>query len=292
MTFKPYQANAVLLLTAVGWGVTFALVQEAISSVPTLTFIFWRFLVAFFIMAIIIYKSWQLLDKKTFIAGLVIGALSFIAFALQTFGLEHTSPATSAFVTAMSVVLVPLLSYFIYKERLSVWIFIGIILSVAGLWLLTGQSKIGFGIGEGVTLAGSLFFSLSIIASDIYIKQGLNIELMVVIGFGFTAVLSFLLALFLDGRVSIGVVGSNFWIDFFITVVIATVFAFWAQTSMQRFTSPTNVALLLIMEPLSAAIFSHYYISEEFDTIKIAGATLMILGIISASVLNKPKLEA
>ena len=292
MTFKPYQANAVLLLTAVGWGVTFALVQEAISSVPTLTFIFWRFLVAFFIMAIIIYKSWQLLDKKTFIAGLVIGALSFIAFALQTFGLEHTSPATSAFVTAMSVVLVPLLSYFIYKERLSVWIFIGIILSVAGLWLLTGQSKIGFGIGEGVTLAGSLFFSLSIIVSDLYIKRGLNIELMVVIGFGFTAVLSFLLALFLDGGVSIGVVGSNFWIDFFITVVIATVFAFWAQTSMQRFTSPTNVALLLIMEPLSAAIFSHYYISEEFDTIKIVGATLMILGIIFASVLNKPKLEA
>ncbi len=94
---------AILLLATALWGTTFALGKDAldhVSPAPMLT--------ARFVVAAIIFLPFLRLDPRLWIAGLELGILEWGGYALQTIGLQYTTPGRSAFLTAMSVIFVPL----------------------------------------------------------------------------------------------------------------------------------------------------------------------------------------
>ncbi len=283
MQIKPYQADLVLLLVAISWGFTFALVQDAISSVPVYTFLFWRFLFAFGFMLIISWKHLSNLTKPTIYAASILGVLNFLGFALQTYGLTFTLSSTVAFITGLNVIFIPFIAYLFFKKSISIYALIGAGMAIAGLWFLTTQSDISVGAGEYYTLLCALMFSLHIIYTDRFAKRH-EVMLLVTIQFGVVTLASLVMGISIDDTIMPSSYSYEFILALVTTVLFATVFAFWAQTSMQRYTTPTKTALIFSMEPLSAAVFGYFYLGEILLPIQLFGGALMIAGVLFAEI--------
>jgi drug/metabolite transporter (DMT)-like permease len=68
------------------------------------------------------------------------------------------------------------------------------------------------------------------------------------------------------------------WMAIIFTGLLATVFAFVAQTSAQRFTPPARAALILLMESVFCAITARFYGGEKLSGVALAGGVLMVIG--------------
>ncbi len=281
MAIKPYQADGLLLLVAVSWGVTFSLVQDAVADVPVFTFLFWRFFSAFVLMLLIVRRDLLRLTPQTFLAGGILGLFNLGAYTAQTFGLTLTLSSSVAFITGLFVLIVPLLAYFLFRQQVarSVWIGIGIVLP--GLWLLTMRGSITLGWGEVYALVCAVLFALHLLYTDRFARR-FDVPLLVTVQFGTMGIGSALLGLAIDRTLSPPLSSPAFVSALVVTVLFATVFAFWVQTSMQRFTTPSRAALIFTMEPLSAALFAYGYGGEVLTGWQIFGGGLILAGMVFA----------
>ena len=218
---------------------------------------------------------------------MVLGALNFSAFAFQTYGLVYTLSSIVAFITGLYVIFVPILSYFIFKKSVSVYSAIGTVLALWGIYLLTGESTLGFGMGEVLTLFCAILFSLHLIYTDTYSKL-YDINTLVVVQFLTISVASLIFAA-INKDVLIPNIDTNFVLAIITTVLFATVFAFYVQTSMQRYTTPTKTALIFIIEPVSAAFFGYYMADEALNKTQILGAFIVICGVLYSEIMNYKK---
>ena len=277
------RADFLLLTVAISWGVTFLMVQDAIQTVPVYAFIFWRFIIATIIMAIISYKYFNQLNKESVVYGIILGIFLFSGFATQTFGLTFTKSSIIAFLTGLNVIIVPFLAFVIFKQHVRIMVFIGSVLAVIGLYMLTMSGKLTIGTGEILGIICAAFFALQIIFTDKYSKK-VNVFMLVLFQFLTVSLLSLVFSLTLDN--------VTFNLDFnyiflkavLITAIIATVYAFLIQTYMQQFTTPTKTAVIFAMEPVSAGIYGYFAGNEILTSIQILGAILIIFAVLLAEI--------
>lgn len=275
------RADFLLLTVAVAWGVTFLMVQDAIETVPVYAFLFWRFGIATILMAIIAYRYFKETTIQTIIFGVILGIFLFSGFATQTFGLAFTKSSIIAFLTGLNVIIVPFIAYVIFKQHVRKMVFVGSVVAVIGLYLLTMSGSLTLGVGEILGLICAAFFALQIAFTDIYSKK-VNVFMLVLFQFITVTILSLLFSLSLDD------VTFNLNFDYIflkaviITSIFATVYAFLIQTYMQQFTTPTKTAIIFAMEPVSAGIFGYFVGNEILTTIQIYGAILIVFAVILA----------
>lgn len=278
-----YRADILLLTVAIAWGVTFLMVQDAIASVPVYSFLFFRFAIATILMAIISYKYFNELDKTTILYGVILGIFLFSGFATQTFGLAYSKSSIIAFLTGLNVIIVPFLAYFIFKDHVRKMVFVGSIIAVFGLYMLTMSGKLTIGWGETLGLICAVFFGLQIVFTGIYSKK-VNVFMLVLFQFLTVTILSLIFSLSLDD------VTFNINFDYtflkavIVTSIFATVYAFLIQTYMQQFTTPTKTAIIFAMEPVSAAIYGYFVGNEILTSLQVTGAFLIIFAMLLAEI--------
>ena len=292
MRSKLYELRADLLLlsVAIAWGVTFLMVQDAINTTPVYAFLFFRFALASILMFFIAYKFLNQINKKTVLYGVILGTFLFSAFATQTFGLAYTKSSIVAFITGLNVICVPFLGYLIFKDYISKKVFVATIVAVIGLYLLTMSGTLTIGIGEFLTLLCALLFALQIIFTGKFSKE-VNVFLLVLFQLITVTILSLAFSLTLDDVTFDLNYDYTFFKAVIITAVFATVYAFLIQTYMQQFTTASKTAIIFAMEPVSAAIFAYFMISETLTSIQLSGAVLIVLATIIAEVKFKRKLK-
>lgn len=277
------RADLLLLTVAIAWGVTFLMVQDAIKSVPVYAFLFWRFLLATILMGIIAYRSFEFIDKKTVLSGMLLGLFLFLGFATQTFGLAYTKSSIVAFLTGLNVIIVPFLAYAVFKQQVRKMVFVASILAVFGLYLLTLSGELTFGFGEMLSLSCALFFALQIVFTDIYSKQN-NVFLLVFFQFVTVTFLSLIMSLIVDPVTFNIELEYTFLKALIITAIFATVYAFLVQTYMQQFTTPTKTAIIFAMEPVSAGLFGYFVGNEILTSVQIIGACIIIFAVLIAEI--------
>ncbi len=283
MKSKFYELGADLLLlsVAIAWGVTFLMVQDAISTTPVYSFLFFRFALASLLMFFIAYKYLNFINKKTVIYGVILGVFLFSAFATQTFGLAYTQSSIVAFITGLNVICVPFLAYFIFKEKIRKNVLLGSFVAVFGLYLLTMSGTLTFEKGEFLTLICAFLFALQIIFTGKFSKE-VNVFLLVLFQLITVAVLSLIFSLSLEEKTFDISYNYPFYKAVIITAVFATVYAFLIQTYMQQFTTATKTAIIFAMEPVSAAIFAYITVNELLSYTQIFGAILIVFATIIA----------
>ncbi|MDD2383326.1 MAG: DMT family transporter [Sulfurospirillaceae bacterium] len=279
--FKEFGADFLLLLVAIAWGSTFFIVQAAVNETPVYTFLFWRFLLAGLIMGLISYKQLHHLTKEVVLAGGLLGLFMFLGYAFQTFGLKYTFSSTVGFITGLNVIVVPFASYLLFKHKASIFSLLGAVIAALGLYFLTLNSEIGFSLGEFYALICAIMFALHIACTDPLSKK-YNIFLLVSIQFLTVALCSLFGGLALEGTVIPPVINSMFINAIVITVIFATIFAFWVQTAMQRFTTAAKTAIIFTMEPVSAGVFGYFFANEVLSSSQLWGAVLIIGGMLLA----------
>lgn len=285
---KSLIADFTLLLVVFIWGATFVVVQDAISFLTPFSFNAVRFFIAFIALAIFFIftkKEAKIFNKATIQAGVMLGFWLFLAYGLQTLGLLYTTPAKTGFITGLSVVLVPVLSFFLLKQRPNRNVIIGIFCATIGLYMITMLQASAFGKGDFFVLLGAICFAMHIITTSKYAKhyQALPLTIVQILT---VSVLSFVVSLILENPKQMYhmdvLLQKEVMVGLLITALLATAFAFLAQTYFQAYTSPTRVALIFAMEPVFAAITSYFVINETFTTTMLFGCVLIFAGIIFA----------
>ena len=131
-----------LLFCVVGvWGSTFVLVKSVLRDISPLLFNLLRMALAFLCLAVLYRKQWRRIRREGWISGALLGFVLAVAYQFQTAGLKLTTPSKSAFITGMTLVLVPVLGALPGVRRSGsrppAWnVWLGVVLAFSGVILL------------------------------------------------------------------------------------------------------------------------------------------------------------
>lgn len=289
-------ADGGLLFVAFIWGTTFVVVQDAIASIPPLSFNGWRFL-AGALSLLLIYvclpnKKRQDWSWKMVGTGVLLGSILFIGYGTQTLGLLYTTSSKAAFITGLSVILVPLLSFLFLKQAAKKAALIGVILATAGLYLLTMTGSLALNKGDALALVCAFAFGFHIVFTGKFTHHYSSI-LLTIIQLITVSVLSFISGSLLNGAKATFQLASfekgNVLGACLFTAVFATALAFFFQTRLQRYTTPTHVGLIFIMEPVFAALTAVIWAHESLTLATELGGFMIVLGMVLAEWPTRPK---
>ena len=268
-------ADLLLLLVTLIWGSTFVMVKDATASYPIFPFLTLRFGFAALALLLIGWRRLPSLGWKGVGAGVLIGLFLFSGYALQTFGLRYTSASKAGFITGLSVVIVPVLSTLLLRRRPTPGAFIGVCLATVGLALLSLDHDRSIAIGDLLVLGCALSFALHIVAVSAFAPR-MDPLALTIIQVATVTLASGTITLFTDRPWPQP--GPSTWLAAGFTGVLATAVAFFAQTAMQRFTTPTHTALIFAGEPVFAALFGVLLAGDVITARGLAGGILIITG--------------
>lgn len=284
------RAELMLLLVTVCWGVSFPSIKAATPYCSPTLFVAIRFTAATLILIALWPRFARVLpddlrrrgrslifDPPAMRWGILLGALISIGYTTQTIGMHTTSANNSAFITALSVVLVPIILFLWHGVRPTPVVLGGLVLALGGLWLLT-QPKI-----NGV-VAGDIWTLVCAVSYAAYLSR-LNFALarasFLPILFWTLAVCALLNALWailvedlvfdLNGTLLVALV---------VTTLLSTLVALYLQNRYQGFTSPSRAALIFAAEPVFAAFFSWLALGERLTGSAIPGAGLILAAVL------------
>ena len=268
------------MVAAICFGSTFLVVQEAVERVEPIPFLAIRFLLGALAL-------WPLARRRPSTPherrdGAVAGVALLIGYVLQTVGLQYTGSATSAFITYMLVVFVPLLGFVLLGRRPHPVTLAGIAVAVVGLVLLTdpggGGASGGFGRGELLTLGCAVAFAAHVVILGETAHRHDPIRL---------------------ATVQVAVVGAGcllpgLWMGGYdlpapalaaavATALVATALAFVLQVHGQASVPPARAALLLLIEPVFAALLASAT-GDPLRAVQLAGAGLILVAVVLSEV--------
>jgi drug/metabolite transporter (DMT)-like permease len=282
---RKFWAVSLLLITTFFWGMTFTLVKGAIGKVDVFVFLAQRFLCSFVILfpgcLIRIQEfSWPLLRR-----GFILGAFLFASYAFQTLGLQYTSASNAGFLTGLNVVFVPVITAFLFRRSLPHPVKLGVVLATIGLFLLCTRGTWVFNRGDILVIFCAITVAWHLIFTGEYSRSS-DVYWLTTLQLGTVALLSTLAAGV--GGDAVFVWHADILVTLVICVVFATIFAFLVQTSMQRFISPSQTALIFCMEPVFAALYAYWATHETLGVFGLIGSVLIFTGMLLSEVTLAP----
>lgn len=266
-----------LLLTTFIWGATFPVTKAVLEQIPPLSFLFLRFLLGAILVGALfvlwrrrLHREWAVLR-----AAAIATCWLFLGYVLQTVGLQYTTASNSAFITALYVVIVPLV---LCRFDRRVWVATGI--ATVGLWLLVKPSASG-NLGDLLTLGCALAFAAHIACLERFTREVDAPSLFV---WQMMAMVVLLLPILLIERAPAAAFAptSMLLIGLGITGGLATG-AFAVQIWAQRILPAQQVALIFASEPVYAAWLSWYFLGETLDLQGWVGSAFILAAVLVGS---------
>ncbi|MEQ1786622.1 MAG: DMT family transporter [Acidimicrobiales bacterium] len=271
----PRAGDLALVVAAICFGSTFLVVQDAVGRVEPVPFLAVRFLLGAAALAPLARRLPRTPGEVR--DGVLAGGALVTGYVLQTVGLQYTDSATSAFITYLLVVFVPVLAFVLLRRRPHPVTLAGIAIAVVGLVLLTdpggGGDAGGFGRGEVLTLGCAIAFAAHVVILGATAHRHDPIRL---------------------ATIQVAVVGGacvipGIWLGGYAfpapavaaavaTALVATALAFVLQVAGQRTVPPARAALLLLLEPVFAALIATAR-GDAFSATQVGGAALILVAV-------------
>ncbi|MEW6731808.1 MAG: DMT family transporter [Acidobacteriota bacterium] len=293
-----FKYDLALVLITLIWSTTFVLAKDLLSQLPPLNYLSMRFLVAALVLALISHRIWRSIDRIAIMGGIVLGVLLYGGFFTQAIGLVYTTPAKSAFVTGVNVILVPFFSYFLMEARITVGHIVAITLACFGFGLLTmPQGGESINLGDMITLLGTSFWALHIVYTGVWTRRTATQPLLLM-QLVVTALLFLISLMVLQTLGVLPVLASSDWpLNFKIAAqiiylsVIATIGTILVQTRAQRHVPATRTGIIFSLEPAFAAFVSYLVLGERLNWRAFVGGALIIVAIIISTLDRFPYLS-
>jgi drug/metabolite transporter (DMT)-like permease len=263
-----------LLLTTAIWGATFPATKAALEQIPPLSFLLLRFLLGTLLVLLwfVISRRQLHYDRALLAASALTTGFLFLGYLLQTVGLQHTSASNSAFLTALYVIVVPLI-----LMRIDRRVVVATAIAVVGLWLLVKPTT-AMNVGDLMTLGCAIAFAGHIICLErftrrydvpsLFVWQMVAMMVLFIPAPWWEATTTSAFSPTMVLLVALGVTG-----------VLATL-AFAVQMWAQQLVPAQQVALLFASEPAYAAWLSWYFLGETLDMQGWIGSALILLAVI------------
>lgn len=291
MKMKNIKGSIILLITAVIWGTSFVAQSEGMKYIEPFTYNSIRTLIGGLVLVPVIFvfkrfarkaPDYQRVNVKiTVIGGVCCGFALCIASSLQQFGIVYTTAGKSGFITALYVIIVPLLELILgRKQGKKIWLCV--FLAIFGFYLLCINGDFSINFGDALTLICAVFFACHIIVIDRFLERGADGMVMACLQF-FTAGLIMAVGMFLfeTPRIDRILTAGN-------TILYAGVMscgvAYTMQIIGQRFTAPTIATLIMSLESVFAVLSGWLILGEQLSFKELSGCCLVFAAVIIAQV--------
>ncbi len=280
---RAFGPDLILFGLTVWWGITFVVVKDALDDADPFTFLALRFFVGG--LAATLLAGREVFERQSVVRGLKLSVFLFAGYALQTVGLGSTTPARSAFITGLAVVLVPAVSMLLFRRvpRWPSWAGVG--LAVAGLFLLTGIDAGELGqtrFGDWLTMGCAAAFAFHIVLTERYARE-VPVRPMVAVQLWVVAVGSALFIPFGTPRLEMTVpfIGAVL-----LTGALGSAVAINLQSYAQARTSAVRAALIYSLEPVFAAAYSSVLGRDALGRREWLGGALLMVAVVVAETGN------
>lgn len=281
-----YLSEFLLLLVGLVWGGTFPVIKIAIETTGALWFNAYRFIIAALLSLLILILLRRKPGADMLRYSVILGTLLAIGYTTQTVGLKYTTSGKAGFITGLFVVFVPLISSLVFKKRPGNAVIASIALGVVGLSLLSLNNDLTISRGDPIVLMCAIAYAIHIVIVDNITDRFDTLELtlnqIVVAG-----VEMFVLAYLVSPEFA--AVDTYSLTAIIFTAVVATIGAFFIQIFAQKHIGPSRTALILLSEPLFAAIFGYLLLQEVLAGRRLFGAVLLFTAMVVAEVYGKEK---
>ena len=292
---KKMRGNLILLLTALIWGTAFVAQSAGMEHVQPFTYNGVRTLIGGLVLIPVIFLFDRLkpadqrpspdeqkeIRRNSLIGGAACGVVLCVASSFQQFGISMTTAGKAGFITALYIVIVPLLGVFIKKKIPKItWLCVGI--AVVGFYLLCVKEGFSVSAGDLLVLCCAFFFSIHIMVIDYFNGKQVDGVRMSCIQFLVAGLISLVLMLVFE-QPSL----ENLWAakgSILYAGVLSCGVAYTLQILGQRDTEPTTATLILSLESVFAALSGWALLHETLSFKELAGCALVFSAVILAQI--------
>ncbi len=281
---------AALVLATLLWGLSFTWAKAggddlnrisgagAGAGIGPVLLLGWRFLLAGMLWMALFPAARRGWTGAAVLKATILGTLLAVALVVQHLGLDRTSEAVSAFLTSLTILFVPLILTIVLRRPPRPVLWIAVAVAVVGIWLMTGATPEGFGLGEWLGLLCAVAFAIYILAINAVVDSDdpwrMTGGQFIVVG-----ILTMAAAVPLAGE---GKVLMLAWHEevrghMLLLTIFPTIMAYGLLTFFQPRVDPTRAALIYLLEAVFAAIFARVLAGREMPGVALVGATLILL---------------
>ena len=290
---KKYLPPCFLLLAAFIFGISFS-AQKSAAEIPPFTLVALRSWIASLFLLFLLpltdrlqgqkrlfgAEKKSLFTGKELIGGLVCGGFLALASILQQSGIgEGTDAGKASFITALYIVIVPLLG--LVFKRLPRWnVWVSVLVAAVGFFLLCIDGDFRLAGSDLLVLLCSLGFAMQIVAIDFFAPKGDGVRISC-IQFAFTATIATVLALIFERPIRFD--GFNAYLPYvFYLGIVSSGIGYTLQIVGQKGTPPTAASLILSLESVFGAIAAAIFLKETLLPKEVIGCVLVFAAVILA----------
>ncbi|MGC2872718.1 DMT family transporter [Ihubacter sp. mB4P-1] len=272
------KADMMLILVTLCWGVSYYLMDVSLSDMEPFTLNAFRFLGAFIVAFVFMFKKLKTVNKTTIKYSLLIGFTLVFVYMGATFGVKYTALSNSGFLCALTVIFVPILEMILFRKMPQKKIVLAVTMSLIGIMLLTLKDDFSVNMsnlkGDILCIIGAVAYAVDLIFTEKAVShEEVDAFQLGVFQLGVTG--AFMLALSLIFETphlpsTPGIWGSVIFLSLFCTGL-----AFIVQAIAQQYTSAAHVGVIFTLEPVFAAIVAFFFAGEVLTAKSYLGAVIM-----------------
>ncbi|KKL68548.1 hypothetical protein LCGC14_2123890, partial [marine sediment metagenome] len=266
------------------WGSSFIITKNLTEEVPIFQYLGFRFLIAF-LGFIPFFPRLRNLNTRVLGMAVITGLLYFFGIAFQTYGLQTTTAGKAGFITGLSTVMVPFISWFMYKKHINRYVWVAVILSTLGMAFLLLEGEGGLVFGDVLVLICSFFWPFYIIYNDKFVRVS-DIFLYSTVQVAVISASSFIGSLLVGEKYSFNIYSTSVWSILIYMGLGVVTLTFLFQNWSQQYQAPAQTAIIFTLEPVFAALFGFLIGNEILSLMGIIGFGLIFTAILITALKN------
>lgn len=271
------KVHLVLILTTIFWGGSFIFNKIGFREIPPTAFLAMRFSVATVIMFCFCLPRLRSFTWSTLLRGSTVGlalAATNLSFVL---GLAGTTATRAGFLNNLFVLFIPVICFIVWRDRIDRWSITGILLAMAGIWLLAQGGTGGLSRGDLLSTLCALFIAIHIISVSKVLKND-DVYLISLVQFAVVSAVGVaVIFLFPPPPFSIGVLSGA---SLLYCAIFPTVICFTLQNIWQRHTTPTNAGLVYTLDPVWSMTGGFLFLGERLGRAEMLGCLLIFAAVL------------
>ena len=273
------KADLALVLVTMCWGISYFLMDLCLEEMDPFTLNAWRFLMAFFVAAILGFSKLKTVNRTTLKYSLYLGIALTVVYSTCTYGVRYTTQSNAGFLCAMSVVFVPLVTIFIKRVLPGKKIILVVLLCVTGIALMSLNEEMHMASGDILCLMCSFAYTFDLIITEHAVgRDDVDAFQLGVFQLLFTGIFMIVLAFIFETPCTPS--SGMGWFGVCFLAIFCTGVSFIVQALAQQYTSATHVGVIFCLEPVFAGIVAYFLAGEILLPRAYLGAVLMLAGLL------------
>ena len=280
---KQMQADLMLILVTLCWGVSYYLMDISLGDMDPFTLNAHRFLGAFFIASAISWNKVKTVNRTTLKYSALVGIALVVVYIGATFGVKYTSLSNSGFLCAMTVVFTPLISRVVLKKKQDRKVVIAVLICFIGIALLTLKDDFSINMGnlkgDLLCLMCAFAYAVDLLLTEKAVShEEVDAYQLGVFQLGFTGVCNLVMAFVFEQPHF--PTTPTVWVAVLFLAIFCTGVAFVVQPVAQQYTTAAHTGVIFALEPVFAAVVAVIFAHEFLSPKSYFGALLMVASVI------------